>query len=244
MKAKLYLLTAVIFWGWSFVFSKILLDFVSPVELMGLRFLIGLPVLFVIVKIKKLDLRFPKKDVKKVFIGAAIITIHFLIQLTGLQTTTATNTGWIISITPLIMAVLAVLILKEKLNIKVIIGIIIATFGILMLVSHGNLTSISWLESTGDWLVLISAHTWAFYTLEATIALLVLGVFCLALAFWFWQEGVAALGAAKAGIFLYLEPLATTALAVPYLGEQFGLFTALGGAIVLLGVFIAEKKNH
>lgn len=30
--------------------------------------------------------------------------------------------------------------------------------------------------------------------------------------------------------------------AVPYLGEQFGLFTALGGMMVLVGVFVANGK--
>jgi drug/metabolite transporter (DMT)-like permease len=63
------------------------------------------------------------------------------------------------------------------------------------------------------------------------------------LAHWFWQEGVARLGAARAGVFLYLEPLATTGLAVPYLGESFGLFTAVGGAMVLAGVYLAERKR-
>ncbi|MCP4544717.1 MAG: EamA family transporter, partial [Chloroflexi bacterium] len=65
----------------------------------------------------------------------------------------------------------------------------------------------------------------------------------LAVAHWFWQEGVAKLGAAKAGIFLYLEPLSTTALAVPLLGEHFGFFTAAGGLLVLAGVFWAERRN-
>ncbi len=61
------------------------------------------------------------------------------------------------------------------------------------------------------------------------------------LAQWFWQLGVARLGAARAGIFVYLEPLATTALAVPLLGETFGVATAVGGALLLLGVWHAER---
>ena len=37
------------------------------------------------------------------------------------------------------------------------------------------------------------------------------GLVGLALAHWFWQEGVAEIGAARAGVYLYLEPIATTA---------------------------------
>lgn len=77
---------------------------------------------------------------------------------------------------------------------------------------------------------------------KAAVALLFLALAGLALAQWFWQEGVARLGAAKAGLFLYLEPIATTALAVPYLGEPFGWAVAAGGALVLLGVFVAERN--
>jgi drug/metabolite transporter (DMT)-like permease len=67
-------------------------------------------------------------------------------------------------------------------------------------------------------------------------ALVYLGVAGLALGNWFWQEGVAQLGATRAGLYLYLEPLATLALAVPLLGEPFGPFIALGGGLVLVGV--------
>jgi len=78
--------------------------------------------------------------------------------------------------------------------------------------------------------------------LDVTIALLFLGLFGMALAHWFWQEGVARVGAAQAGVFLYLEPVATTALAVPYLHESFGVYTAIGGFLVLLGVWLAQRR--
>jgi len=51
-------------------------------------------------------------------------------------------------------------------------------------------------------------------------------------------------GAARAGIYLYLEPVATTVLAVPYLGEKFGPLTALGGLLVLAGVYFAEGRRN
>jgi drug/metabolite transporter (DMT)-like permease len=77
---------------------------------------------------------------------------------------------------------------------------------------------------------------------EAIFSLIYLGLLGTSLAHWFWQEGVARLGAAKAGIYLYLEPLATTALAVPYLHESFGIYTAVGGFMVLLGVWNSQRK--
>jgi drug/metabolite transporter (DMT)-like permease len=262
------------------------LQYVTPVELLGLRFLIGLPLLLVITLVKRLRFDFSPGDRKGVLFGAALITAHFLIQITGIKYTSATNTGWIISVTPLVMAVLAFFILKERLSRNALVGIAVATVGILLLVSRGDVGNFGWLSSVGDWLVLASAHTWALYTiairdvsrkrhplevtfgvllpsavvilaymaftsdwsrfleipLDGVLALLFLGLLGLAIAHWFWQEGVAKIGAARAGIFLYLEPLSTTALAVPWLGEHFGLYTAIGGLMVLGGVFLAQRK--
>ncbi|MBD3402163.1 EamA family transporter [candidate division GN15 bacterium] len=287
MLSRIQLLLCVIFWGWTFVATKVVLEHVTPVELLGLRFILGLPVLYAVIRIKRLKFDFTRKNWIGVAIGSAIITIHFLVQVTGLKYTSATNTGWIISVTPLVMAVLSYFILKEQIGARQILGIVFATVGILLLVSRGDLTSLDWLSSIGDWLVLISAHTWALYTiatrdlsrarnplavtfgvltpsgilvlaymaftsdwgsflempLEANLALLFLGVLGLAVAHWFWQEGVADIGASRAGIFLYLEPVATTALAVPYLDERFGWATAVGGLMVLGGVYWGSRRR-
>ncbi len=283
--ARVYLLLCVILWGWSFVATKICLDYLTPVELIGLRFFIGLPVMYAIARAKKLRFDFNHHEKKSIALGSLILAVHFLLQVTGLQYTSATNTGWIISITPLVMAVLAFVLLKERIGRNTVFGIVVATVGILLLVSRGKLGNINWLSSVGDWLVLASAHTWALYTVairnvsrtqnplsvtfwvmvpagvlvlgymiftsdwsaflqlptEGLVALLYLAIPALAVAHWFWQEGVAKMGAANAGIFLYLEPVSTTALAVPLLGEHFGVFTAVGGLMVLLGVFWAER---
>ena len=284
----MYLLVCVVIWGWTFVATRICLQYISPVEVLGLRFLIGLPLLLVIVLARRVRFEFTSREGRTILLGSAIITLHFLIQITGLKYTSATNTGWIISISPLVMAALAFLILKERLGRRALIGIAVATAGILLLISRGRLGSFDWLSSFGDWLVLASAHTWALYTivirdvtrarhplavtvavltpsalvvlvymaissdwsrfvsmpLDGIIAILFLGILGLAVGHWFWQEGVARVGAARAGIYLYLEPVATTSLAVPYLGEEFGPATALGGLLVLAGVYFAEKRNN
>jgi len=284
--AWVYLLTCAVVWGWTFVATKVALQYMTPLELLGWRFLIGLPFLLAITILKKHPFSLERRDKKAVLLGAAILTAHFLIQITGLRYTTATNTSWIISITPLVMALLAWVILKERFGGYTWLGIAMATLGILILVSYGDLTNLGWLSSVGDWLVLISAHTWALYTIvtrdtvqrhrplivtcavltpsatlvigimvctsdwsrflhlptDGVIALLFLGLLGLAVGQWFWQEGVARIGAGRAGVFLYLEPLSTTILAVPYLGEPFGIYTALGGLLVLAGVYVAGRK--
>ncbi len=288
MLPRVLLLVAVVIWGWTYVATKIVVAEIGPVEIFGLRLALGLPFLGVVVLAKRVPLRFTRADARPLLLGGALFTLHFLVQIAGLATTTATNTGWIISVTPLVLAVLSFLFLGERIGWRGVAGIAIATLGILLLVSRGRLTDLSWLRSAGDWLVLASTLTWALYTVatrnlvrrhhplavtfailllaaaatavlfaatadlalvralspRALVALLYLAIPGLALGQWFWQEGVAKLGAARAGLYLYLEPLATVALAVPLLGESFGPVVALGGALVLTGVFVGQRDRQ
>jgi drug/metabolite transporter (DMT)-like permease len=284
---RVLLLSAVIIWGWTFVATKILLSELGPVEIFALRLAIGIPVLGLILLVKRVPPRFTRRDLWPLLGSGAILTVHFLVQIVGLNTTTATNTGWIISVTPLALAVLSFVMLGERIGLKGVAGIAVASAGILLLVSRGRLADLGWLHSTGDWLILVSAHTWAFYTVttrnlvrrrdplavafaillvaaaltsvifaatgnlvnvhrlspRGLVALLYLAIPGLALGQWFWQEGVARLGAARAGLYLYLEPLATLVLAVPLLGEPFGPVTALGGGLVLAGVYFGQRDR-
>jgi len=288
MLPRVLLLAAVVIWGWTFVATKILVAEIGPVEIFALRLAIGLPFLAGVLVLKGVPLRFERADAGPLVLGGAIFTLHFLVQIAGLVTTTATNTGWIISVSPLVLAVLSFFILRERIGWSGLVGIVVATTGIVLLVSRGRLADLGWLRSTGDWLVLASAHTWAFYTVvtrdlarrrhplavtfailliaaaftailvvavadvssvrslspRGIVALLYLAIPGLALGQWFWQEGVAKLGATRAGLYLYLEPLATLVLAVPLLGEPFGPFVALGGGLVLAGVYIGQRERR
>jgi drug/metabolite transporter (DMT)-like permease len=284
--ARLLMLITVVIWGWTFVATKVALVYVTPVELLGLRLLVALPVLAVLCLVRRPDGRLPPRAWGRAAPGAALFTAHFLVQITALRTATATNTSWIITLVPLILAALSWLLLGERAGARLAVGIAVATAGVLLLVSRGRLDNLDWLRSTGDWLALLSAFTWAAYTIatrdlarardplivalamilpaaavtlgwmafrsdwarlaslppSAIVALLFLGVLGTALAQWFWQVGVARLGASRAGVFLYVEPLATTALAVPLLGEPFGAASASGAALVLLGVWYAQRE--
>jgi drug/metabolite transporter (DMT)-like permease len=285
--ARLLLLLAVVIWGWTFVATKICLAYMSAIELLGLRLILALPTLLVILRLRGVHMP-GRSHAPRLLLGGALIGGHFLIQITGIRYTSATNTGWIIAVTPLVIALLARILLGERLGLGTLGGIAVSATGVVLLVSRGDPASIGRLSTIGDWLVLASAFTWALYTIatrdvvrtvhplavtfgvlltaavpvllavlfttewsrilrlpvEVIVALLYLGIPGMALAQWFWQEGVSRIGAARAGTFLFLEPLATTALAVPYLGEPFGPFTLIGGGLVLLGVRLSQRTER
>lgn len=79
--------------------------------------------------------------------------------------TTASNTGWIIGTAPIFMALLGLIFFKEKLSTAKVIGILIATTGLLLLVGKGNPANIDLIKNKGDLLVLSSSFTWGIYSM-------------------------------------------------------------------------------
>jgi drug/metabolite transporter (DMT)-like permease len=99
-------------------------------------------------------------------LGFLGITFHQWLQSTGLVTAQATTTGWIVATTPIFMALLGLIFLKESLNWKQVTGIVLATVGVLLVVTKGKLSTLAngQFGTTGDILVLISAVNWAVFS--------------------------------------------------------------------------------
>lgn len=72
-------------------------------------------------------------------------------------------------------------------------------------------------------------------------ALIFLGFACSGLAYLFWYYALNSLAATQTGVFHYIQPLVTTVLAGPMLGEATTSATMLGGAMILLGVWWVNR---
>jgi len=281
---SIYLLLAVLFWGFSYIAIKESLNYLTPVELIAARFATGAITLLIIIKTKGLSFSM-KGQFGNLLIAGVIVFVHFWIMATGMLYTTATNTAWILTTAPIFIAVLSVIVLREKLRFGQGLAIAAATVGVLILVSRGDFAKLDWISSVGDWIVLASCMTWAIYTiftrritakldalvatfwtiaisglvivpvsliisgpsvyfsLPATgaIAVLFLGIGCLAGSFWFWSEGLKRKPAAEVGLYLYLEPLFATIGAAVLLNEKITWPVMVGGLFIFGAVYLAEN---
>jgi drug/metabolite transporter (DMT)-like permease len=167
IKATLKALFAVTVWGASFVATKIALLYVTPTSLVWMRFAMGVAILGLAVGLTK-QFSLPKGRDWAYFalLGFLGITFHQWLQSTALVTAQASTTSWIVASSPIFMAVLGVIFLKEYLVWYQTAGIILAAFGVLVVVSKGNLSSISTgnFGDSGDVLILISAINWAVFS--------------------------------------------------------------------------------
>jgi drug/metabolite transporter (DMT)-like permease len=121
--------------------------------------------LFIIAKLTGRDFSIDKKNHSFIFLLALIAVFHLWIQVTGLKHTTVSNTGWIIGTAPVFMALLGFIFFKEKLRLINIAGIVVAFFGLLLLIGKGDFTKINLISNKGDVMVLASSFTWSVYSL-------------------------------------------------------------------------------
>ncbi len=160
-------LFAVIVWGASFIATKVALQGLSPITIVWLRFLMGVVILGLVVVFRR-QFALPEKKEWGYFalLGLLGITFHQWLQSNALQTSEAGTTAWIVSTTPVFMAVLGWVLLKERLGWTKSLGILLAFLGVLVVVSRGDLPSISIgkFGAPGDVLVLISAVNWAVFS--------------------------------------------------------------------------------
>jgi drug/metabolite transporter (DMT)-like permease len=160
-------LFAVIVWGASFIATKIALAEISPITIVWLRFLMGVLILGMAVYLRG-QFALPQSREWGYFalLGFLGITFHQWLQSNGLQTSEAGTTAWIVATTPVFMALLGWFILKEGLGWTKTLGILLAFIGVLVVVSKGNIGSISIgrFGAPGDVLILISAVNWAVFS--------------------------------------------------------------------------------
>ncbi len=158
-------LLAVIFWGASFIATKIALNELSPLMIIFCRLILGIILLSAFAIITKRNFSINLKNHGWILILALIASFHLWIQVTGLQYTTASNTGWIIGVTPVFMVLLGLIFFKEKLFPLQIAGIIISFAGLLLLISRGKIENVGLLSHKGDFMVLASSFTWSVYSI-------------------------------------------------------------------------------
>ncbi|MBP1994342.1 DMT family transporter [Paenibacillus eucommiae] len=156
---SLYLSLAASIWGGMYVVVKHVVDFVPPLELVWIRYVIALLALLIIGVVTKQSWRIEKRDLLLIFtIGLIGHTISIITQEVGTMLSTAQMGAIITSTTPAFMVLFARIILKEKITLKKAISIILATIGVGIIVGNANIDPSLQLGGVS---LLIAALTWA-----------------------------------------------------------------------------------
>ena len=126
-------LLAAICWAIGVVAFKYIMLFLDPIFLAFLRLLIIIPILGLLTmttRIRKTIFRLSRRELALALIGGTIaLGLGDLIYLIGLDLTQANIAGALAATTPIFSGVIAIIVLGEKVNLKVVLGIILVTLG-------------------------------------------------------------------------------------------------------------------
>lgn len=138
-------------WGSTFVITKAALEFVHPISMVGIRFLIAAALLLPWVMKRKDKLR----HLKDGFILSFFLSLLYLAQTTGLLYTTASNSGFITGLFIIFIPVFMFIFRKKKPKGLQIISAFTALFGMWLLT--GGVEGFN----LGDGLTLIAAAAYS-----------------------------------------------------------------------------------
>lgn len=161
------LVATVIAWGGSFIATKLAVREAAPLTVVWLRFALGLLVLGALLAARRqMTLAPPRELAYFALLGFLGITLHQWLQSNGLLTAQASTSAWIMATTPIFIALLGWLVLQEGLRLIQVAGIALATIGVLLVVSRGDLAALTAgrAEAAGDLLILASAPNWAVFS--------------------------------------------------------------------------------
>ncbi len=150
-------------WGSTFIFTKLLLEAFTPIQLLVIRYVIA----YIAGCIAAPRFFKPTKDEWTfLLLGITACSLYTWLENTAVNLTQASNVSIIITTSPLFIAILAHFFTRdEKLSKKSAMGSVVALAGVALVVFNGS--AVLNLKPAGDLLALAAALCWAIYSLLA-----------------------------------------------------------------------------
>jgi len=162
LTGHLLALSSVVVWGSTFIFSKILLEAFSPLQVMVMRFVIAFIVLWCLHP--RREATTPRDELGIFIMSLFGNTLYFLCENNALRYTLAANVSIIVAMAPICTAVLARFLTKgSRLGKNVLYGFLLAFTGVALVVFNG--TVVLKFNPLGDMLSFGAAVSWALYSI-------------------------------------------------------------------------------
>ena len=168
----LLLLTSVL-WAGNFVVGGFLAGHTSPLTITDVRW--AITVLCLIPVVYSTDKRIlpPRRAVLPLILMALTGAVFFnVFMYLALKRTSADNVGLLSALNPVAIALASFLLLREKLRLQQVAGMLVSLIGVLIVVSHGNWERVVHFQlNLGDLLMLAAVGTWGLYSVAGKFAM-------------------------------------------------------------------------
>ena len=154
LQANFLIVLVALFWGSTYFLTKMAVEELEPFNLTALRFGTAfiITALFFFKRIRNAD-----RTVIKYSIILGVLAVIAVLSMTfGVQYTTASNAGFLISLSVVMIPLISVVVLKKKIKAKLLLSVVLATIGIVCLTLNEQLTI-----NKGDILCILCAASFA-----------------------------------------------------------------------------------
>jgi drug/metabolite transporter (DMT)-like permease len=164
LQAHLALLTVNLIYGANYSIAKqVMPQFVQPFAFVLMR-VGGALILFWIVSTIFIKEKVAKEDFPRLaLLGVFGVAINQLLFLKGLSITTPINASIIMISNPIVVLLIASVVLKEKISINKVAGIVFGISGAVLMLTFNKNFSFGSETITGDIMILINSFSWACY---------------------------------------------------------------------------------
>ena len=277
-KYNICMFIATIFFGMTYVLTKICLIYSTELHIISFRFLIAFVISLIFLQRKIFPLKI--KEILYSLILSVLLFMVFITMTIGVKYTTATNASFLISLSVIFIPFFSWIFNKEKPKKSIFIVLIIALIGIMLLTLDKNLEF-----HIGDILCLICSLLFSFHVLiterfvknnnpitlgvlqfggvailsflvqypiekftlpkneKFWISLMILSVFCTALAYIIQTISQKKLSSTLIGLILSLEPIFSGIFGYFILNEYLSLQQYIGAFLLLISIIYVSVKN-
>ncbi|KUG03534.1 permease of the drug/metabolite transporter (dmt) superfamily [hydrocarbon metagenome] len=164
--AYICLLIAVILWGGNWAAVRYVVQAMPHLVVVTVRTVLAAAILLVVLRITG-GQSLSRNNIKILALLGFVGIFGFnVLQYTGLKYTTAINGSLINGTIPILTILLSRIIIKERLSVVQLSGVIISFLGVGWVITNGSWTVIDSLKfNVGDIMMLLAAACWALYTI-------------------------------------------------------------------------------
>ena len=155
-------------WGINFSVIKYALGDFYPLGFTLIRFSLAALLLFAVMRFRGLPLGIDRQDRPAVIrLGLLGITLYNIFFMVGLKYTTASHSALLISLSPLMGALIEAASRREQVRAPLALGLLFATLGASMIIAGRGAIGFDRSMIIGDILTLCATLLWALYTVAA-----------------------------------------------------------------------------
>jgi drug/metabolite transporter (DMT)-like permease len=167
-KGLMSVLIPVITWGISFVSTEYLLDYMGPMSIGAVRFLIATGILYIMMRRTGTSLKIEKKDhLLFILAGGIGIAIYFYFENTGIKYISASPAALIIAAIPIFTLIFEALIYKRPVKAMDTLAIIVSIIGVMLIVDIKIGEFFSSGESFGYVMMIGAVASWIVYSMAS-----------------------------------------------------------------------------